>query len=178
MSAEQPDWREFLHLDDAALLRQCDVDRFRASGPGGQKRNVTDSAVRLRHHPSGVSTEAVESRSQHENRARALRRLRHAIALQLRAAVSLEDYEPAPELAAARTKERRLALGRRDARYPAALAALFDLLAATGWRPGEAARALDVTNASLTRFIEGDRAAWRALNERRRAQGLSALRGR
>jgi len=178
VSAEQPDWREFLHLDDAALLRQCDVDRFRASGPGGQKRNVTDSAVRLRHRPSGVSTEAVESRSQHENRSRALRRLRHALALQLRAPVSLEGYTPASALAAAHTKERRLVLGGRDARYPAALAALFDLLAATGWRPGEAARALGVTNASLTRFLEGDRAAWRALNERRREHGLSALRGR
>lgn len=178
MSTEQPDWRDFLHLDDAALLRQCDFDRFRASGPGGQKRNVTDSAVRLRHRPSGISAEAVESRSQHENRALALRRLRHAIALQLRAPVALEGYTPASELAAARTKERRLALGRRDARYPAALAALFDLFAAAGWRPGEAARALGVTNASLTRFLEADRPAWRALNERRREQGLSALRGR
>ncbi len=178
MSAERTDWREFLALDDAALLRQCDVDRFRASGPGGQKRNVTDSAVRLRHRPSGLSAEANESRSQHENRARAVRRLRHAIALQLRAPVSLEAYAPAAELAAARTKEHRLSLGRRDARYPAALAALFDLLAAAQWRPGEAARALDVTNASLSRFLEGDRAAWRALNERRREEGLSALRGR
>ena len=178
VSAEQPDWREFLHLDEAALLRQCDFDRFRASGPGGQKRNVTDSAVRLRHRPSGLSAEANESRSQHENRARALRRLRHAIALRLRAPVDVEGYAPAPELAAARTTQRRLALGRRDARYPAALAALFDLLAASGWRPGEAARTLGVTNASLTRFLEADRAAWRALNERRREQGLSALRGR
>ncbi|MYA19534.1 MAG: peptide chain release factor-like protein, partial [Chloroflexi bacterium] len=133
MSAEQPDWREFLHLDEAALLRQCDFDRFRASGPGGQKRNVTDSAVRLRHRPSGLSAEANESRSQHENRARALRRLRHAIALRLRTPVDVEGYAPAPELAAARTTQRRLALGRRDARYPAALAALFDLLAASGW---------------------------------------------
>ena len=119
VSTERPDWREFLGLDDAALLRQCDFDRFRASGPGGQKRNVTDSAVRLRHRPSGVSAEAHESRSQHENRARALRRLRHSIALQLRAPVTLEDYTPARELAAARTKDRRLVLGRRDARYRA-----------------------------------------------------------
>ena len=171
-------WRDVLTLDDPALLAQCDFDRFRASGPGGQKRNVTDSAVRLRHRLSGVSAEANESRSQHENRARALRRLRHAIALQLRASAGLEGYEPPPELAAGRTKERRLVLGRRDARYPAALAALFDLLAAAQWRPGAAARALDVTNASLTRFLEADRAAWRALNERRREAGLSALRGR
>ena len=178
VSTERPDWREFLGLDDAALLRQCDFDRFRASGPGGQKRNVTDSAVRLRHRPSGVSAEAHESRSQHENRARALRRLRHSIALQLRAPVTLEDYTPAPELAAARTKDRRLVLGRRDARYRPALASLFDVLAAAQWRPSEAARALRVTNASLTRFIEADRVAWRALNERRREHGLSSLRGR
>ena len=59
---------------DEALLAQCDLDRFRASGPGGQKRNKTDSAVRLRHRPSGLVGEANESRSQHENRARALRR--------------------------------------------------------------------------------------------------------
>ena len=178
VSTERPDWREFLGLDDAALLRQCDFDRFRASGPGGQKRNVTDSAVRLRHRPSGVSAEAHESRSQHENRARALRRLRHSIALQLRAPVTLEDYTPARELAAARTKDRRLVLGRRDARYRAALASLFDILAAAQWRPSEAARTLRVTNASLTRFIEADRVAWRALNERRREHGLSSLRGR
>ena len=178
VSADGPAWREFLHLDDAALLRQCDVDRFRASGPGGQKRNVTDSAVRLRHRPSGLSAEANESRSQHENRARAVRRLRHAIALQLRAPVALEGYAPPPELAVARAKDRRLSIGRRDARYPAALAALFDLLAATDWRPGEAARALGVTNASLTRLLEADRAAWRALNERRRQHGRSGLRGR
>ena len=81
VSTEQPAWRDFLTLDDRALLAQCAFDRFRASGPGGQKRNVTDSAVRLRHQPSGVSAESNESRSQHENRARALRRLRRAMAI-------------------------------------------------------------------------------------------------
>ena len=83
---------------------------------------------------------------------------------------------PALDLAAARTKDRRLVLGRRDARYRPALASLFDVLAAAQWRPSEAARALRVTNASLTRFIEADRVAWRALNERRREHGLSSLR--
>ncbi len=175
VTSDGPGWRRFLGLDDAALLRQCEVDRFRASGPGGQKRNVTDSAVRLRHGPSGLSAEASESRSQHENRARALRRLRGAIALELREPYDLEA-EPPSELTAARTREGRLELGRRDARYLATLAALFDLLAAAEWRPSKAAQRLDVSSASLSRFLERDRAAWRALNEQRRARGLRALR--
>ena len=58
-------------LSDDQLLAQCQVDTYRASGPGGQKRNKTSSAVRLRHPPSGLLVIAEESRSQHENRARA-----------------------------------------------------------------------------------------------------------
>ena len=72
------------NLTDEQLLAQCDVDTYRASGPGGQKRNKTSSAVRVRHAPSGLIVIAEESRSQHENRARALRRLRQAFFLKLR----------------------------------------------------------------------------------------------
>ncbi|MGE3182344.1 MAG: peptide chain release factor-like protein, partial [Phycisphaerae bacterium] len=81
--------RACLTLSDSDLLAQCDVDTYRASGPGGQKRNKTSSAVRLRHHMSGLSVIAEESRSQHENKARALRRLREKIAVSVRL--------PAPE---------------------------------------------------------------------------------
>src|SRR5213082_3308033 len=72
------------NLTDAQLLAQCEVDTYRASGPGGQKRNKTSSAVRIRHPASGLMVIAEESRSQHENRARALRRLRQALYLKLR----------------------------------------------------------------------------------------------
>src|SRR5437016_9763886 len=72
------------HLSDEQLLAQCSVDTYRASGPGGQKRNKTSSAVRLRHPPTGLIVIAEESRSQHENRARALRRLRQALYLSIR----------------------------------------------------------------------------------------------
>jgi hypothetical protein len=166
-------WRDFLGLDDEALFRQCEFDRFRASGPGGQKRNVTDSAVRLRHTPSGLQATAVESRSQHENRARALTRLRREIALSLRAPVPLEGYEPPEGLAGGWH-----ALGRRDARFLPAVAALFDLLDAAEWRVGDAARRLGASTASLGRFLARDPAVWRAANERRRASGLSPLRER
>ena len=72
------------NLSDAQLLAQCEVDTYRASGPGGQKRNKTSSAVRLRHLPSGLIVIAEESRSQHENRARGLRRMRQALYLKIR----------------------------------------------------------------------------------------------
>src|SRR6187455_1348551 len=87
-------------LTDDQLLAQCEVDTYRASGPGGQKRNKTSSAVRLRHPPSGLIVIAEESRSQHENRARALRRLRQALYLKLREELSGE--ERTPEAVAAR----------------------------------------------------------------------------
>src|SRR5947199_10125021 len=81
-------------LDDSRLLAQCHVDTYRASGPGGQKRNKTSSAVRLRHGPSGLMVIAGESRSQHENRARALRRLRRAFYLKLRENLTPEELTP------------------------------------------------------------------------------------
>src|SRR4051794_25975194 len=91
-------------LTDAQLLAQCAVDTYRASGPGGQKRNKTSSAVRLRHGPTGLLVIAEESRSQHENRARALRRLREALYLKLRD--DLPDGGAAPEALAGRPELR------------------------------------------------------------------------
>jgi protein subunit release factor A len=61
---------------DAALLAECQVDTFRAGGPGGQHQNVTDSAVRLRHLPSGLTVTCRAQRSQYLNKMDALRRLR------------------------------------------------------------------------------------------------------
>ena len=166
------DWRAFLPLDDAALLAQCRFDRFRASGPGGQKRNVTDSAVRLRHEPSGLTGEANESRSQHENRARALRRLRLELALRLRAAIDLEDYAVPPELAEAV----RGRVGRRDGRYLTAIAAAFDVLEAVEWRVSDAAKLVGASTAALTRVVTSDPAVLRAANERRHVLGHRPLR--
>jgi protein subunit release factor A len=57
------------------LLAECDVTTFRASGPGGQHRNKRESAVRLKHRPTGIVVVATERRSQHQNRAVALERL-------------------------------------------------------------------------------------------------------
>ena len=59
---------EYLLATDDALIAQSEVDRYRASGPGGQHRNKTESAVRLRHKPSGTTAIGEDSRSQSENK--------------------------------------------------------------------------------------------------------------
>lgn len=61
---------------DEALLDQCEVQTFRAGGPGGQHQNMTDSAVRLVHRPTGVTVTSRAQRSQYLNKQDALRRLR------------------------------------------------------------------------------------------------------
>jgi ribosome-associated protein len=63
------------HTDRTILEREVVVEPFRSGGPGGQHRNVTDSAVRLRHVPSSIQVTAADSRSQHRNRETAFARL-------------------------------------------------------------------------------------------------------
>ena len=65
---------------DEDLLRECEVDTFRSSGPGGQHVNKTESAVRLTHLPSGVVVTSQQERSQHRNKALCLEKLRAKIA--------------------------------------------------------------------------------------------------
>ena len=65
---------------DEDLLRECDVETFRSSGPGGQHVNKTESAVRLRHVSSGVVVTSRTERSQHRNKAICLQRLRKKVA--------------------------------------------------------------------------------------------------
>jgi protein subunit release factor B len=68
-----------LPATDEELLRECEVDTFRASGPGGQHVNKTESAVRLTHLPTGLVVTCREERSQHRNKSACLEKLRERI---------------------------------------------------------------------------------------------------
>jgi protein subunit release factor B len=69
------DMPERYSTDRDALERDCDMDFFVATGPGGQNRNKVETGVRLRHRPTGLVVEATERRSQRLNREIAFARM-------------------------------------------------------------------------------------------------------
>jgi hypothetical protein len=177
----EPTRRAWTVLTDAQLLTQCAVDTYRASGPGGQKRNKTSSAVRLRHLPSGLIVIAEESRSQHENRARALRRLREALYLKLRVPQAPADLMPdrlaaLADYGAARDSDGRLHLSRKDPRFWPAAGVVLDVLEAVEARAADAAAALGTTTANLIDFLRADDKLWQEANHLRQRFGHSLLR--
>ena len=169
---------DYLALDDDALFAQCRVDTFRVSGPGGQHRNRTDTAVRLTHAPSGVTAQASERRSQLQNRKRALRRLRVAIAHDVRRPLDLDGYAPPAELRAVLAAATAKRLGPRHADYPRGVQAFLDLFVAVDAVVSEAARRAGVSTGALSRFIQADPPLMVCCNALRDERGLRPLRGR
>jgi hypothetical protein len=166
----------FSHLTDDQFLAQCEVDTYRASGPGGQKRNKTSSAVRLRHLPSGVLVIAEESRSQHENKAKALRRLRQTIQLQLREPIDPESVISHPDFAPARDGEGRLHLSAKNPLFWPAVGVVLDALTQAQGQVSTAAEWLGTSTANLIGFLQTDPKLWQEVNRLRTNFELKPLR--
>ncbi|MHB1846228.1 MAG: peptide chain release factor-like protein [Deltaproteobacteria bacterium] len=100
--------RRALALSERELLAECRQDVFVGGGPGGQHRNKTASGIRLHHDATGLVVSATERRSQGQNRAAALDRLRRSLA-----ALSHVPAPRRPTRPSRGAKERRLAEKRR-----------------------------------------------------------------
>ncbi len=61
------------------LRKEVLIETYKSSGPGGQRKNKTETAVRLTHLPSGITVIATEHRSQAQNRKLAFERLRERL---------------------------------------------------------------------------------------------------
>ena len=169
---------DYLLASDDALIAQCEVDRYRASGPGGQHRNKTESAVRLRHKLTGVSAIGEDSRSQSENKLHAVRRLRAALALDVREPVFLDGYAPSPRLAAfvAAGTAPLGAKTRLTGEYWAAIGELLDLIVANNLEIGSSAQRLGITTGALSKLLLHDEQVGRVVNDLRRAKNMRPLR--
>jgi hypothetical protein len=175
VTADRDAW---LLAADGVLLAQCAVDTYRASGPGGQHRNKTESAVRLRHKPSGLVAHGDESRSQAENKARALKRLREHLALDLRLELPADGWVPSVRLA------RMIAGGtaplgertRQTTEYLAAMAELLDVVAAAGAEVAASAARLGITTGAMSKLLTHDDRVLRAVNRMRQQHELRPLR--
>lgn len=156
------------------MLKQCTMEQTRRSGPGGQHRNKVQTAVVLRHRPSGIRAEANERRSQSENRRAAIRRLRKKLALRLRRKPADEGQLSA--LWTQRCRNGRITINPEHDDFPALLAEALDWLAACGMDVRHASEQLGCTASQLIKLLAKEPAALDWVNQQRRAQGLNVLR--
>ena len=151
----------FLALDDAGLSAKCVITFTKGSGPGGQKRNKTSSAVKVELPELGVSAADCTERSQFRNRANALRKLRLALACQYRILPAV----PPENMQCSMTSEA----------YPLWVAKVLDVLEAANGDCRTAAATCGITFSALLKKLYRDPQLWQHIQRRRQETGLPAL---
>ena len=161
-------------LSSETLLAECDVRFVRRSGPGGQHRNKVSTGAALLHRPTGVQAEASERRSQAENRAVALFRLRVNLALDVRSPREPGSV-PSP-LWQSRLRGEQISVGATHDDFPAILAEALDALAAFEFDPRPASEALRCSVSQLVKLLRKEPRALAQVNHQRQQRGGHPLR--
>ena len=174
---------DFLLADDADLLNQCEIHIYKASGPGGQHRNKVSSAIRLHHKATGITATANDSRSQHDNKKRAITRMRMNLAVRLRKPIDLENFE-LPEVMkdyifipkkTASQSSHKLQIGRKDKKFWTIAAVLLDMLAGAQGKLGDVAKTLQISTGNLTKVFKIDRHLIEAVQNIRKKNSLKPI---
>jgi peptide chain release factor-like protein len=171
LNNQNPDLRKRLDFIDLKLAPECDIHIYKASGPGGQKRNKTSSAIKLHHLPSDITVIAAESRSQHENRVKAYKRLRAAIAIRVRAPLPEEVEWPEK----VNVTGRLLKVNRKNPFYNHIVALVLDALEEYKGKLKGTSAFLGISSSSMTRFLAENPRAWKEANSIRKTYNLAPL---
>ena len=150
-------------MEPSKLLDECEITRGRSGGPGGQHRNKVETAVEIRHVPTGVKASASERRSQEENHRKAVRRLRLALAVEHRQ-VNSEFVEPSA-LWQSRCRQQKISCSDHHQDFPSMLSEALDAVVAKDADVRKAAAALGCSSSQLIRFLGKHREALEKVNE-------------
>jgi hypothetical protein len=165
----------YLNLDEKTFLGQCQIDTYAASGPGGQKRNRTYSAIRITHRTTGLSTIAEESRSQNENKARALRRLKKVIALHVRQETPDFPFTVHEAVVQFFQSNVPLRINKKNPSYPLFCAVVLDALYISKGRISVAAKKMNTSTGKLNKVLSSDKDLMVAANRLRQHFSLKPL---
>ncbi|XP_078181832.1 class I peptide chain release factor isoform X3 [Carex rostrata] len=138
----------YLTLSDDELMAQCEMDTYKSTGPGGQHRNKRETAVRLKHLPSGITAQLVRNQ------------------------IDLETYSPPIELlqilplkSTIRGSDVGSQIGPNNPKFIPGMQALLDLIFSVEGSVSEAAKILGLSTGALSRLILSDDSLRSAVNE-------------
>lgn len=167
--------KEYWELSDEELLKQCDWYAGRASGPGGQKRNKTHSAIMLTHTPTGITCIANEHRMQGENRALAMKRLRLQLVLAVRREVDLETFAIPDAVKTQINRDGKLGVNEDNPLYLQIIATMLDLLVVYRGQVGKAADRLGISTTNFINLLHRNPKLWTTAQELRKRYNMPPL---